>query len=106
MSRTGLTLFKELIAVEEQETDDGLRKGRSRDLIALRNDALFARYYYYVTFTDKRLEVIYEVLTNEFYLAEKTITDIVTDNAGEIRKLRNNNTTKDALKKQYPHWVW
>lgn len=97
-------LFENLF--DEPTPDVQTRRGRSEKLIALRNDALTDRYYYYGKFTDKRYEVILDLLSNEFFISGVTISEVIGDNSNKLSELKAQAPTKEHFKKKWPHLVW
>jgi hypothetical protein len=80
--------------------------GRSKDLISKRNKALIFRYYFYVTFTQLRYEVILEKLCEEFFISPYTIQARINDNYTLFSEVKMNKPEPSELKKTYPQFNW
>jgi hypothetical protein len=104
--RTGHTLFNELTETQEAPSGIKIRKGRSEELLAQRDDRLIHRYLYYLLYTELRQDVINQHLEEEFDLTGGRILTIIYTYASEIRKLRQNPPTILQLRSKYPHLVW
>lgn len=100
-----LTLWK-----EEQQPDEAQEKdksiGRNPELIAKRNDHLLYRNFYYMAYGDKRWEVIRKLLSDEFYLSETTVFEIVMDNAARKRQIIKEKPSVQKLRELYPAMKW
>lgn len=71
-----------------EETNKSLRRGRSEEFIRNRNECLLYRYYYYYSKINRlRYEDVLEVLSNEFFLASRTITDLLGDNSELVKTI-------------------
>ncbi|MBS1740712.1 MAG: hypothetical protein JST88_09245 [Bacteroidetes bacterium] len=97
------TLFTDIVT---EETFPSVSKGRSATLDAARNELLCHRYYYYLTFTDKRYEAIVTTLSDEFFLSNITIVEILKRYISTLQRLRNEKIGKTILAKKYPHFSW
>ena len=58
-----------------------VRKGRSAELLERRNEHILYRYYFYLKYDDKRSDVVLRLLSEQFYLAEATIHEIIHETA-------------------------
>lgn len=54
-------------------------KGRSKELIELRNKALYKRYKHLLNVKKLRYSVVFSMLEQEFFLAEGTIMHIIRE---------------------------
>ena len=81
------------------------KKGRSADLISLRNNCLIDRYFYYGM---QRLSytAILETIGKEFFVSVHTIPYIVSDYTDHLHKLRASPPKPADFKKKWPHLVW
>lgn len=58
-----------------------ITKGRSKRLVALRNQRMIVRYYYWREIQRRRSDDVFEILSNdEFFLEEITVRRIIRDN--------------------------
>lgn len=101
----GQHLFSTLFELPEAPVKNP-GKGRSSDLDARRNELLLHRYYYYGKHSQKRYETILNDLSNEFFLSERRIQDIIQDNTLRLRELRREEMTAAELRRLWPHLVW
>lgn len=97
------SLFADIVT---EETVPSVSKGRSATLDAARNELLCHRYYYYLTFSDKRYEAIVNTLSDEFFLSTITIVEILKRYLTTLQRLRQDKTGKATLAKKYPHFSW
>lgn len=97
---------KFLETFREEGNDDRQQKGRSRNLVALRNQCLIARYYYYGAFTDKRYDIIVELIAAEFFLSVQTIPGILKTNTAELRALKTKQPPLSYFQQRWPHIKW
>ncbi|HXS35238.1 MAG TPA: hypothetical protein VN721_00945 [Flavipsychrobacter sp.] len=82
------------------------RKGRNIKLIEKRNECLIARYYYYRNFTDKRYEVIIDLLVDEFWLTRLTLPQVISKYTVELRKLTDLRPERAYFMNKWPHMKW
>jgi hypothetical protein len=101
--RGTLTIFKDVFETPPIKKEEN---GTGRDLLKQRNECLVDRYYFYGKFTDKRYSKILEHLSQEFFLAQITIADLLQDNFEMIDKLRHEQPQKNYFTKKWPHLVW
>ena len=71
-----------------------MNKGRSKELIALRDDTLVRRYYHWTEQERLRFDDVFKVLEFEFYISEDRIKTIVRKNTDLIKKLGRNPVFK------------
>jgi len=70
-----------------------MKKGRNKDLIELRNKKLIERYYYWTEIKRRRFDDVLQILSrSEFFLAEKTILNIIQDNNDLFEEIRNKSS--------------
>lgn len=81
-------------------------KGRNSDLIKKRNNVILYRYYMYKTFAKWNYESIIETVSEEFYLSTRTITDILTSNSQELKKITAEQPKLCLLSKKFSHYDW
>jgi len=62
-------------------------KGRNKLLISKRNNYLIYRYYYYAKIKKRTYSDTLITLSNEFFLTERTIADIIQKSSDEIIKV-------------------
>ena len=84
-----------------------MSRGRSSELIHLRNNALVARYYYWNDIWEKNYYVVIMNLSlHEFFIAESTIENEINDNEDYLLNLRASNPDIKKLACQYPGFSW
>lgn len=81
-------------------------RGRSRTLIAERNQCLVARYYYYGQFSKKTYNKIIEQLSHEFFLSTVTITEIITEHMEVLDRLKEAKPVLSFFSDQWQHLKW
>ena len=92
--------------IANQEDYEPSGRGRSDFLIARRDRKLILRYYFYTKIKRLNFESIIKLLTFEFDLAERTITDrlqLKYDSINEVMKL---NPAVLELKREFPYFNW
>jgi len=83
------------------------KKGRNADLVALRNKALLARYYYWSVIWERRHNRVMETLSKqEFFITESTIMRELLNHDEFLQDLIRNKVTVDKLAQVYPEWNW
>lgn len=75
-------------------------------MLALRNECLADRYFYYCNNTDKRFEVVIEQLTTEFFISNETITDIIHLQSEYLRVLKKEKPGIYYFQNKWPHLKW
>lgn len=114
-ARGTLSLYKDVfdqpvaLTVEKSQ-------GRSKELIAKRNDCLIDRYFYYGNFVvslhgkiEGKLNYpsILLLLQEEFFInSEFTIPQVIDECYDRLIELRNQKPAKEFFKKKWPHLVW
>ena len=72
-----------------------MAKGRSAELIKLRNKKLIERYFYWSEIKRRRFDDVLTILsTEEFFLSEATIERLIRDNDGLLQKLFDRSDKK------------
>lgn len=102
----GASLFKNLFDDLEPLPEYTRGKGRNADHDARRNEALIARYYYLGRYTGTRYSIIMRQLSDEFYLSERRIQDIMQQQSDILHRLRQEQPVAARFRQQYPHLVW
>lgn len=102
----GASLFKNLFDDLEPLPECIRSKGRNADHDARRNEALIARYYYLGRYTGNRYSIIMRQLSDEFYLSERRIQDIMQQQSEILHKLRQEQPAPAWFNHQFPHLVW
>ncbi|MEO6456550.1 MAG: hypothetical protein ABIN97_20910 [Ginsengibacter sp.] len=88
------------------------KKGRSKKLYILRNECLLDRYIYYGHLSGKRYDLILKILSNDFFLSESTIADLLNCNYEKLSSLKKSYQAlsqiaiKKKLKSKWPHLSW
>ncbi len=71
-----------------------------------RNMVLSARYYYHMHYQRLRFDDIIYQLSNEFFLSEKRIVDILTDLRDVIDTFMKSKPELKELRKEYGWYNW
>lgn len=106
MNTTRGKQFFEKLNNEQTIDSTELRKGRSAQLISLRNEQLFYRYYYYGKMLNLKYAIVLKNLSNEFCLSSCTISDIITTHADVITTIYKDKPSIKDLTKKFPHFSW
>lgn len=98
------SLFNSFVTRQEEKT---VRKGRSADMIALRDECLLYRYYYYIKLQGKRYDVAIQELSKEFWVKESNIIYRMQCNTGRLEQImKQEQPAIKQLRLQYPWWTW
>ena len=83
------------------------KKGRNADLLALRNQALIARYYYWSVICERRFDKVLETLSRrEFFIAEGTIMYQLANHDHYLQELIRNKVSIERLSQAFPEFNW
>jgi len=96
------TLFNDII----EESPLRIVKGRSERLDNLRNQCLVERYLYMMKVTGWRYDLMLNLIAKDFFLSERTVTNILDENYHIVSSVRNNIPAKKELEKKWPHYNW
>ncbi|WP_235938107.1 hypothetical protein [Chitinophaga solisilvae] len=101
------TLFSQLLSSSPEDTP-ARTPGRSRTLIARRDERLVYRHYYYLRLCKKRYDQILQVLSEEFDLSAYTIIERLQleENFRLLKQLTAQQPGLTALRRRYPWMVW
>ena len=81
-----------------QSTTDNISRGRNKRLIALRNQKIVIRYYYYREIQRRRTDDVFEILSSEeFFLHEITVRRIIHDNLDYFFELKKEKANEKRL---------
>lgn len=81
-------------------------KGRNKELDENRNKLLVTRYWYYGNYSHLRYELVISKLCEEFFLSNRRITDIISQDDKFILSLRKGRPSLKELSSLYPFLVW
>ncbi len=81
-------------------------KGRDANLIRKRNSAIIYRYYMYNTFATSTFDLIIQTISEEFYLAPRTVTTILTSHIDVLKTIKQEQPGMSSLSKKYPQFNW
>ncbi len=83
------------------------KKGRSAELIALRNRLLIARYYYWSEVKRRRFDDVLSIIEHqELFISEKRILKVLRDNDTYLRQLFRDVSAYMAIKNKYQSFKW
>lgn len=102
----GQNLFQDLFTDVAPAPSKQEGKGRNLLYDAKRNELLLNRYFFYGKYSTKRYEVIIQTLSDEFFLTERRIQDLMSINHDLLIKLRSAPPSVTDLRKRWPHLVW
>jgi hypothetical protein len=100
------TLFTNIFIDNKPLVAEKAAKGRNNKLYVRRNDLLLHRYYYLGNTTGYRFDLIIQQLRDEFFITERTITEVISMNSGSLMAIKNKPPTKLQIKQKYPHINW
>jgi hypothetical protein len=110
MGIRGGRAFKELLLfdVPAAAEPDEESRGRSAELLALRNEHIFHRYIYHTLEGKGKYlrEYIIEQLVAEFYLSKSTLGQLLDANVDEIMRIRREWPSTKELNAKYPPPKW
>ncbi len=83
------------------------RKGRSSDMIALRDECLLHRYYYHIKLQGKRYDIAIQELSTEFWIKNSNIIYRLQCNSERLEQIMKHEQPElRQLKSMYPWWAW
>lgn len=83
------------------------RKGRSADMIALRDECLLHRYYYHIKLQGKRYDMAIQDLSHEFWIKNSNIIYRLQCNSERLEQImKQEQPDLKQLKILYPWWAW
>ncbi|WPV66594.1 MULTISPECIES: hypothetical protein [unclassified Chitinophaga] len=98
------TLFNHFI---ENPVSKTVRKGRSADMIALRDECLLHRYYYYIKLQHKRYDAAVQELSKEFYIKNSNIIYRMQCNSDRLETImKKEQPDLRQLRLLYPWLTW
>lgn len=101
----GSKLFNSFFNKPEPEGNEKGR-GRSTSLIALRNSCIIDRFYFYGQYTDKRYVKIIQLLQEDFFLAERTIYNIIENEYNLLLEVKKQAPPKHFFKRKWSNLNW
>ena len=99
----GQRLFNGLIDEEEPKFS---RRGRNEALIKRRNECLLYRYYYYSKIKRMRYGDVLKTVGEEFYIAPRTLSDILAEQAVSLKTIFKENPSIKELEKKFNYLNW
>ena len=100
----GQKIFNELIKGKNLNNEP--RKGRNDRLVALRNECLLARYFYYGFYKNRSYEEILRTLVSEFFLSPNTISNIIKEHAEQLMAIKKRAAVSYYFQNKWPHMKW
>lgn len=83
------------------------RKGRSADMIALRDECLLHRYYYHIKLQGKRYDMAIQELSREFWIKSSNIIYRLQCNSKRLEQImKQEQPDLKQLRILYPWWAW
>jgi hypothetical protein len=80
--------------------------GRSERLLTMRNEALCARYYYYMRYKHYSYYKAIDELSQCFYISAVQVQKVLKLNTDKLQELKQNPLTIKQLSQQYAHIYW
>ena len=83
-------------------------RARAREeRLEARNRLLAARFYYWTELRRRRFDDVMHILSeSEFFMSERTVTDVLRDAGQHLSELYARRETFAALRRAYPSWNW
>ncbi|TAN18813.1 MAG: hypothetical protein EPN37_04435 [Chitinophagaceae bacterium] len=81
-------------------------KGRSAELIDLRNECMMYRYYYLIRIKKFQYLDSLEELSRQFHISVSTVIYQFQKNDVQLRKVMNENASIKTLQNKYPWLLW
>ncbi len=98
------SLFNNYIETPVKKTT---RKGRSADMIVLRDECLMHRYYYHIKLQGKRYDIAIQELSAEFWIKNSNIIYRLQCNSERLEQImKQEQPDLKQLKILYPWWAW
>jgi hypothetical protein len=104
MQRGHQSLFAEFLPITTPLEKS--RKGRSETLDSQRNECIIDRYLFVVNNTGLRYDLVIKIISADFFLAERTITDLLSNNHQQLKKARDLQLDRKDLEKKWPQYNW
>lgn len=82
------------------------RKGRSKELLAQRDEKLASRFFYYAHIKKLNYEDTINALVDEFDICERVVIDRLKANQTILDELFAEKPPVIKLKRKIPHFVW
>jgi hypothetical protein len=79
--------------------------GRSQSLVSARNRHMLCRFLYWNQKADARYESIVASLSREFYISERTVSNIIHANLARLQQLRRDSNPA-IWRKEYDFFRW
>ena len=91
----------------EKPVKNTTRKGRSADMIALRDECLLHRYYYHIKLQGKRYDMALQELSTEFWIKNSNIIYRLQCNSERLEQImKEEQPDLKQLRVLYPWWAW
>lgn len=91
----------------EKPVKKATRKGRSADMIALRDECLLHRYYYHIKLQGKRYDMALQELSTEFWIKNSNIIYRLQCNSERLEQImKEEQPDLKQLRVLYPWWAW
>lgn len=98
------SLFNNYIESPVKKT---VRKGRSADMIALRDECLLHRYYYHIKLQGKRYDMAIQELSKEFWIKNSNIIYRMQCNSERLEQImKKEQPDLKQLRLLYPWLIW
>ncbi len=103
--KRGGQFFEKFSEVPDEFTG-GKKRGRSSDLLSIRNNKIFHRYYYYSRILQYKYELVMAGLVEDFDLSESTLFQLIEKNTEAIKGIGQCKPTRAQLKRKFPSLSW
>ena len=86
-------------------SSEGARTSRGEHAYR-RNREMIARYYYWTEIRRRRFDDVMRILSDEFHVEERTVSNALLDQGEYLDGLYRKKTEAKELKKEYPSRNW
>lgn len=83
-----------------------VKRGRSAELILLRDECILYRLYYYTNILGKNYTDATEAISKEFFITHKNVMHRIQQHSGVMKKIRQVKPAYSFLTSRYPFFNW
>lgn len=94
------------ILTESSKSEHSSQKGRSKQLIAHRDECLVYRYFFYAKIKKLQYDDSLNMLMKEFFISKIRIIELLMINQIQLTELNKSNIEVKDLAKRFPFYNW
>lgn len=107
MQGRGSRLFNKLMNESRNDLKEKHgKRGRNKNFLANRNECLLYRYYYYSKLKKLRYDEVLELVSRDFFLANRSIRDITTAESESLKIVFKEKLSIKELEKKFTFLNW